>query len=89
MNEFTDVGLSNIIYHNKHPDFSDEIKIKLPPDIQPNDHLLITFSNVAIKKGNKVRIYIYFTRIVYSMNRIYKIIYHIGSAIFRIFENNE
>jgi len=34
--------------------FSDEIKIKLPPDLQPNDHILFTFYNVAIKKGNKV-----------------------------------
>lgn len=37
----------------KNPDFSEEIKIKLPIDLTADYHVLFTFNDVSLKKGTK------------------------------------
>ena len=40
-------------YHNKNPMFYDEFKIALPPNLNPQLHLLFTFYHVACQKSEK------------------------------------
>lgn len=44
---------SAVTYHNKAPDFYEEIKIKLPPNLTPEHHLLFTFYHISCSAGKK------------------------------------
>ncbi|XP_073227641.1 dedicator of cytokinesis protein 7-like isoform X3 [Porites lutea] len=44
---------SAVTYHNKAPDFYEEIKIKLPPNLTPEHHLLFTFYHISCSTGKK------------------------------------
>lgn len=48
--DFTSEAYTTVIYHNKYPDFYDEIKIKLPAKITEKHHLLFTFYHVSCQK---------------------------------------
>ncbi|KAM9973471.1 hypothetical protein ACTFIW_010563 [Dictyostelium discoideum] len=45
--------LTSVVYHNKKPKFSDEIKINLPSNLTANHHLLVTFYHLGCKKSKK------------------------------------
>ncbi|EGC34144.1 hypothetical protein DICPUDRAFT_153700 [Dictyostelium purpureum] len=45
--------ITSVVYHNKKPKFSDEIKINLPAKLTPNHHLLVTFYHLGCKKTKK------------------------------------
>ncbi|KAK3891189.1 hypothetical protein Pcinc_004905 [Petrolisthes cinctipes] len=48
--EFTTEASTAVTYHNKSPDFYDEVKIKLPPVLGDQHHLLFTFYHVSCQK---------------------------------------
>ena len=52
--KFTDNSISCVTYHNKRPQFYDEIKIKLPAILSPAHHLLFTIKHVTISKKNPI-----------------------------------
>jgi hypothetical protein len=41
-------------YHFRQPEFSDEIKIELPLQLNNNHHILFTFYHVNCKEGNLI-----------------------------------
>ncbi|KAK3089282.1 hypothetical protein FSP39_002319 [Pinctada imbricata] len=45
--ELTREAFSPVTYHNKSPDFYDEIKVKLPPRLTDAHHLLFTFYHIS------------------------------------------
>eukprot|EP00027_Filamoeba_sp_ATCC50430_P006902 CAMPEP_0168562256 /NCGR_PEP_ID=MMETSP0413-20121227/12026_1 /TAXON_ID=136452 /ORGANISM="Filamoeba nolandi, Strain NC-AS-23-1" /LENGTH=1688 /DNA_ID=CAMNT_0008593671 /DNA_START=186 /DNA_END=5252 /DNA_ORIENTATION=+ len=45
---------TSVASHTKAPQFCDEMKLKLPPNLTPDHHLLFTFYNCTVKKGNKI-----------------------------------
>jgi hypothetical protein len=49
--EFTDKIFTSVQYHNKTPQFYDEIKIKLPARLSPRHNLLFTFYHVPCQVG--------------------------------------
>ncbi|XP_062509807.1 dedicator of cytokinesis protein 7-like isoform X2 [Corticium candelabrum] len=42
-----------VTYHNKAPDFYEEVKIELPPDLEEQYHLLFTFYHISCHKPTK------------------------------------
>jgi len=48
--EFSSEAFTSITYHNKSPDFSDEIKIKLPAKLNEQHHLLFTFYHISCQR---------------------------------------
>lgn len=48
--EYLSEVYTSITYHNKAPDFNDEIKIKLPPKLTEQHHLLFTFNHISCQK---------------------------------------
>jgi len=40
---------TSITYHNKTPDFYEEVKVKLPPNLDEKHHLLFTFYHISFK----------------------------------------
>uniref|UniRef100_A0A286ZXQ4 Dedicator of cytokinesis 8 n=1 Tax=Sus scrofa TaxID=9823 RepID=A0A286ZXQ4_PIG len=54
--EFLQEVYTAITYHNKSPDFYEEVKIKLPAKLTVNHHLLFTFYHISCqqKQGNSV-----------------------------------
>eukprot|EP01132_Coremiostelium_polycephalum_P008049 gene8049-9900_t len=44
---------TSVVYHNRKPKFSDEIKINLPPNLTSNHHLLITFYHLGCRQSKK------------------------------------
>eukprot|EP01119_Soliformovum_irregulare_P012303 TRINITY_DN3184_c0_g1_i7.p1 TRINITY_DN3184_c0_g1~~TRINITY_DN3184_c0_g1_i7.p1 ORF type:complete len:1811 (+),score=445.59 TRINITY_DN3184_c0_g1_i7:572-5434(+) len=50
----TPTWLSAVSIGNKHASFQDEIKIRLPLQLTKYHHILFTFYNVTIKRGNKI-----------------------------------
>ncbi|XP_026681191.1 dedicator of cytokinesis protein 7 isoform X2 [Diaphorina citri] len=48
--EFTTEAYTSVIYHNKCPYVSDEIKIQLPPTLEDKHHLLFTFYHISCQK---------------------------------------
>lgn len=48
--EFTTEAYTAVTYHNKSPDFYDEIKIKLPAALGDQHHLLFTFYHISCQK---------------------------------------
>eukprot|EP00794_Sanderia_malayensis_P007878 gene7878-8729_t len=47
--EFTKEAWTAVTYHNKTPDFYEEVKIKLPPNVDEKHHLLFTFYHISLK----------------------------------------
>ncbi|XP_059744916.1 dedicator of cytokinesis protein 8 isoform X4 [Bos taurus] len=54
--EFLQEVYTAVTYHNKSPDFYEEVKIKLPAKLTVNHHLLFTFYHISCqqKQGNSV-----------------------------------
>ncbi|XP_066997234.1 dedicator of cytokinesis protein 7 [Anabrus simplex] len=48
--EFTTEAYTTVNYHNKCPDFYDEIKIKLPASLEDQHHLLFTFYHISCQR---------------------------------------
>ncbi|XP_071954468.1 dedicator of cytokinesis protein 7-like [Antedon mediterranea] len=48
--EFVHEMYSSVTYHNKTPDFYEEIKIRLPPSLEDSNHLLFTFYHISCQK---------------------------------------
>ncbi|GCC35926.1 hypothetical protein chiPu_0014416 [Chiloscyllium punctatum] len=48
--EFTKESYTAVIYHNRSPDFHEEIKIKLPAYLTDHHHLLFTFYHVSCQQ---------------------------------------
>ncbi|KAI1280634.1 Dedicator of cytokinesis protein 7 [Halotydeus destructor] len=48
--EFLHEAFSSISYHNKCPDFGDEIKVKLPAKLLDQHHLLFTFYHISCQR---------------------------------------
>ncbi|GAM22115.1 hypothetical protein SAMD00019534_052900 [Acytostelium subglobosum LB1] len=44
---------TTVVYHNKKPEFTDEIKINLPSHLTPNHHLLVTFYHLGCRPSKK------------------------------------
>ena len=47
--QFTREVFTAVTYHNKKPDFYEEVKIKLPSNLRDNHHLLFTFYHITCK----------------------------------------
>ncbi|CAG12198.1 unnamed protein product [Tetraodon nigroviridis] len=45
--EFTNETYSPIIYHNKSPEFYEEMKMKIPANLTDNHHLMFTFYHIS------------------------------------------
>ncbi|KAL7303214.1 hypothetical protein TKK_0004415 [Trichogramma kaykai] len=43
-------AFTTVLYHNKTPNFYDEIKIRLPADLSARHHLLFTFYHISCQK---------------------------------------
>ncbi|XP_008560858.1 dedicator of cytokinesis protein 7 [Microplitis demolitor] len=48
--EMTHECFTSVSYHNKNPNFYDEIKIRLPADLSARHHLLFTFYHISCQK---------------------------------------
>ncbi|KAF7997149.1 hypothetical protein HCN44_005426 [Aphidius gifuensis] len=48
--EMTHEYYSSVSYHNKNPNFYDEVKIRLPADLSARHHLLFTFYHISCQK---------------------------------------
>ena len=53
--EFTDQVFTAVTYHNKTPDFYEEVKIKLPSNLRDSHHLLFTFYHITCKAQAQTR----------------------------------
>ena len=51
--EMTSEMYSAVTYHNKNPDFYEEIKIKLPSNLREYNHLLFTFYHISCQGQRK------------------------------------
>ncbi|XP_070194616.1 dedicator of cytokinesis protein 7-like isoform X3 [Littorina saxatilis] len=51
--EFSKEAFAAVTYHNKSPDFYEEVKMKLPARLTPSHHLLFTFYHIScqVKKN--------------------------------------
>uniref|UniRef100_A0A3B4A7C3 Uncharacterized protein n=1 Tax=Periophthalmus magnuspinnatus TaxID=409849 RepID=A0A3B4A7C3_9GOBI len=48
--DFYKEAYTSVVYHNRSPDFSDEIKIKLPASLSDHHHILFTFYHVSCQQ---------------------------------------
>ncbi|XP_011501940.1 PREDICTED: dedicator of cytokinesis protein 7 [Ceratosolen solmsi marchali] len=48
--EMTHESFTSVTYHNKNPNFYDEIKIRMPADLSARHHLLFTFYHISCQK---------------------------------------
>ncbi|XP_027003172.2 dedicator of cytokinesis protein 7 isoform X24 [Tachysurus fulvidraco] len=48
--EFSKEAYTAVVYHNRSPDFHDEIKIKLPASLNDHHHILFTFYHVSCQQ---------------------------------------
>ncbi|XP_041446320.1 dedicator of cytokinesis protein 7 isoform X1 [Xenopus laevis] len=48
--EFSKDAYTSVVYHNRSPDFHEEIKIKLPATLTDHHHLLFTFYHVSCQQ---------------------------------------
>ncbi|XP_043940533.1 dedicator of cytokinesis protein 6 isoform X3 [Protopterus annectens] len=48
--EFLKETYSAVVYHNRSPEFYEEIKMKIPPNLTDNHHLLFTFYHVSCQQ---------------------------------------
>ncbi|KJH41274.1 dedicator of cytokinesis [Dictyocaulus viviparus] len=44
---------TTVVYHNKTPHISDEIKLRIPVDLDDGHHLLFTFYHISCKPNNR------------------------------------
>jgi hypothetical protein len=44
---------TKVSYHNRSPEFNDEIKIKLPTVLTPKHHLLLAYYHIGCQKGKR------------------------------------
>ena len=49
--EFASEIFTSVMYHNRSPDFMDEIKIKLPTKLIDQHHILFTFYHISCQKS--------------------------------------
>uniref|UniRef100_A0A0K0CXK9 C2 DOCK-type domain-containing protein n=1 Tax=Angiostrongylus cantonensis TaxID=6313 RepID=A0A0K0CXK9_ANGCA len=47
------VERTTVVYHNKTPHIADEIKLRIPVDLDDGHHLLFTFYHISCKPNNK------------------------------------
>ena len=56
--QFTREVFTAVTYHNKTPDFYEEVKIKLPSNLRDHHHLLFTFYHITckgqVKEGERI-----------------------------------
>eukprot|EP01096_Ripella_sp_DP13-Kostka_P011959 TRINITY_DN4916_c0_g1_i8.p1 TRINITY_DN4916_c0_g1~~TRINITY_DN4916_c0_g1_i8.p1 ORF type:complete len:1485 (+),score=781.21 TRINITY_DN4916_c0_g1_i8:1676-6130(+) len=52
-NEFVNKYTSTVTYHSKAPQFYDEIKIALPPNLNADHHLLFIFYHINVQPGKR------------------------------------
>lgn len=48
--EMTHEYFTSVSYHNKNPNFYDEVKMRLPADLSARHHLLFTFYHISCQK---------------------------------------
>ncbi|XP_078656496.1 dedicator of cytokinesis protein 7-like isoform X7 [Branchiostoma floridae x Branchiostoma belcheri] len=48
--EFLKEAYTAVTYHNKSPDFYEEVKIKMPPHLSDNHHILFTFYHISCQR---------------------------------------
>ncbi|KAF4523421.1 hypothetical protein B566_EDAN007893 [Ephemera danica] len=48
--EYTSEYYTSVSYHNKNPDFYDEVKVRLPANLDTNHHLLFTFYHISCQR---------------------------------------
>ncbi|XP_053539812.1 dedicator of cytokinesis protein 7 isoform X16 [Ictalurus punctatus] len=48
--EFSKEAYTAVVYHNRSPDFHDEVKIKLPASLNDHHHILFTFYHVSCQQ---------------------------------------
>ncbi|XP_058798618.1 dedicator of cytokinesis protein 7 [Phymastichus coffea] len=48
--EMTHEYFTSVSYHNKNPNFYDEVKVRLPADLSARHHLLFTFYHISCQK---------------------------------------
>uniref|UniRef100_A0A8B9HFN9 Dedicator of cytokinesis 7 n=1 Tax=Astyanax mexicanus TaxID=7994 RepID=A0A8B9HFN9_ASTMX len=48
--EFAKEAYTAVVYHNRSPDFHDEVKIKLPASLTDHHHILFTFYHVSCQQ---------------------------------------
>ncbi|XP_030229447.1 dedicator of cytokinesis protein 7 isoform X18 [Gadus morhua] len=48
--DFYKEAYTSVVYHNRSPDFHDEIKIKLPASLSDHHHILFTFYHVSCQQ---------------------------------------
>uniref|UniRef100_A0A8C2KQ64 Dedicator of cytokinesis 7 n=1 Tax=Cyprinus carpio TaxID=7962 RepID=A0A8C2KQ64_CYPCA len=48
--EYSKEAYTSVVYHNRSPDFHDEIKIKLPASVTDHHHILFTFYHVSCQQ---------------------------------------
>ena len=53
--EFSRQSYTAVTYHNRSPDFYEEIKIKLPADLDDRHHLLFTFYHISCQKKQEAK----------------------------------
>ncbi|EYC06394.1 hypothetical protein Y032_0076g1034 [Ancylostoma ceylanicum] len=51
--EMVSVIRTAVVYHNKTPHIADEIKLRIPVDLDDGHHLLFTFYHISCKANNK------------------------------------
>ncbi|KFD68798.1 hypothetical protein M514_02728 [Trichuris suis] len=51
--ELQSFAFTTVIYHNKSPQFYDEIKMLIPMDLSDRDHILFTFYHVSCKQKSQ------------------------------------
>ncbi|MEQ2263835.1 Dedicator of cytokinesis protein 7, partial [Xenotaenia resolanae] len=48
--DFYKEAYTAVVYHNRSPDFHDEVKIKLPASLSDHHHILFTFYHVSCQQ---------------------------------------
>ncbi|XP_029441588.1 dedicator of cytokinesis protein 6 isoform X1 [Rhinatrema bivittatum] len=48
--EFMKEACTAVVYHNRSPEFYEEFKMKIPPNLTDNDHLLFTFYHISCQQ---------------------------------------
>ncbi len=54
--EFTSEAYTAVTYHNKTPDFYEEVKVKLPSNLRERHHILFTFYHISCQGQRKEQI---------------------------------
>ena len=54
--EFASEAYTAVTYHNKTPDFYEEVKVKLPSNLTERHHILFTFYHITCQGQRKEQI---------------------------------